>query len=645
SQVTVNDDNFGRYEFYNADSDNLIQEVDGGEVFDLNNIGENLNFRAIPYGGDGNPEVESVQVNWTGVENGNHSENVPIYAGLTGHLGNDFEPYTVSEGTYEFTVTYYSEDQASGNVVGEDTFTLTFTRGEQVDAGEDQAICFGDTTTLTATGADTYLWSTGETTASIEVSPNNTVTYTVIGDHSNGNFTEDTVTVSVNESTEVSAGADQSICEGDSITLTATATGGEILWSNGATTNSITESPNSTTTYTVTADNNGCASSDDVTVTVSELPSADAGNDVAILNGENVTLTASGGGTYLWSTGETTQNIEVSPTTDQVYTVTVTNASSCTDEDSVQVSVIEPIVAEAGEDSTICEGESLTLNASGGDNYLWSTGETTQSITVNPDNTTVYTVTVSDAYSSDSDTVTVTVNPVPIADAGDDVTIDQGESVTLYGSGGNSYIWSTGETNANISVSPTETTTYRLTAIINGCSSEAEVTVTVLAPVNADAGEDVTICNSESVTLTASGGNEFEWSNGETSQSIEVSPSETTVYSVRVSNSLGFAIDEVQVTVNECSLSGPTEEANGFEFKAFPNPTNGLLNLKISALDQDAIVYVTDIIGKRVRTIEVGAAVNQVTRREINLSGMPPGFYILNLSTENRSITKKIILR
>ncbi|GAB1856886.1 hypothetical protein MHTCC0001_17220 [Flavobacteriaceae bacterium MHTCC 0001] len=137
------------------------------------------------------------------------------------------------------------------------------------------------------------------------------------------------------------------------------------------------------------------------------------------------------------------------------------------------------VVADAGPDVTICEGDSTTLTASGGTTYLWNTGATTASITVSPTTTTTYSVTVSDGTTSDNDDVVVTVNALPVADAGADVTIDSGNSTTLTASGGGTYLWSTGETTASIVVSPTSTTTYTVTVTTNGCSDTDDVIVTV----------------------------------------------------------------------------------------------------------------------------------------------------------------------
>src|SRR5690606_20915911 len=107
-----------------------------------------------------------------------------------------------------------------------------------------------------------------------------------------------------------------------------------------------------------------------------------------------VTLSASGGTSYVWNTGETTQNITVSPTATTTYTV-IGTVNGCQNTDSVTVFVnVETVTANAGVDETICQGYSTTLTASGGDTYLWNTGATTQSITVNPNTTSSYSVTV-----------------------------------------------------------------------------------------------------------------------------------------------------------------------------------------------------------------------------------------------------------
>lgn len=363
----------------------------------------------------------------------------------------------------------------------------------------------------------------------------------------------------------VNAGNDIAICLGQSTNLTAYGTGGtNFSWNTGATTQNIEVNPTETTTYTVTLTNpSGDTITDDVVVTVNPIPVANAGNDVTINSGQSTTLSASGGSTYLWSTNATTAEITVSPTETKTYTVQVMK-NGCSSEDTVIVSVAPlPIEADAGDDVAICYGETVTLTASGGSNYVWSTGEASQSITVSPLSTTTYTVTVSNGQTSASDSVIVTVTPLPTANAGNDITISSGETTTLTATGGASYVWNTGATTASISVSPTQTTTYTIQVTNNNCSSEDTVTVTVETtnpPINANAGDDVTICENTSTILTATGGTSYEWSTGETTSSIEVSPASTTTYNVMVSDGTSSDSDSVIVTVNPLPIAVTSSE-------------------------------------------------------------------------------------
>ncbi|MEO5789698.1 T9SS type A sorting domain-containing protein, partial [Gelidibacter sp.] len=428
-----------------------------------------------------------------------------------------------------------------------------------VNAGSNVTINSGESTTLTATGGTTYKWSTGATTASITVRPTATQTYTVIGTK-NGCEATSTVKVTVLNPIGVTAnaGADQSICAGTSTTLTASG-GSTYLWSTGAKTASITVSPNQTTTYTVTAyDSTGKNSdTDEVKVTVNALPRVDAGSNVTINSGESTTLTATGGTTYKWSTGATTTSITVRPTASQTYTVTGTS-NGCEATDTVRVTVVNPVgvTADAGADQSICAGTSATLTATGGSTYLWSTGAKTASITVSPNQTMTYTVTAFDSTGKNSakDDVTVKVNPLPVVDAGNNVTITSGESATLTATGATTYKWSTGATGATVTVRPTASQTYTVTGISNGCEATDTVRVTVVNPVGvtADAGADQTICAGTSVTLTATGGSSYLWSNGAKTASITVKPNATTTYTVTAYDSTGANsdTDAVKVTVN-----------------------------------------------------------------------------------------------
>ncbi|MEQ8908505.1 MAG: PKD domain-containing protein, partial [Vicingaceae bacterium] len=409
----------------------------------------------------------------------------------------------------------------------------------------------------------------------------------------------DQITVTVNPAPDADAGSDQTICEGESIALggspTSTAAGASFSWNNAGTLSSSTDpnptaNPTTTTTYTLTVtDGNGCTSTDQVTVTVNDLPNVDAGSDVSICNGGTTTLggspTGPAGSTYAWNnagtlSSSTDPNPTANPSTTTTYTVTVTDGNGCSATDQVTVTVGSLPTTDAGLDQTICEGESATLGGSptgpSGSTYQWSNGASLNDATAanpvaTPISTTTYTVTVTDASGcSDTDQITITVEPIPNADAGADQTICDGESIQIGGAptsttAGATFAWSNAAslndgTLANPIASPTITTIYTVTVTHpNGCIATDQLTVNVNALPTADAGADQTICAGTSTTLggspTGPGGATYQWDNGASLSSNSVSnptatPLTTTIYSVTVTDGNGCSsIDQVQITV------------------------------------------------------------------------------------------------
>lgn len=455
------------------------------------------------------------------------------------------------------STTTYSVTVTSNGCSATDNVIVNVNALPAAYAGADQVICQGNSATLTASGGASYSWSNGGVTASISVSPSNNTTYYVTVTSSNGCTASDNVIVTVNSLPAAYAGVDQTICQGLSATLTASG-GTSYLWSTGANTSSVTVSPNSTTTYSVTVTGvNGCTASDNAVITVNGIPAANAGIDQTICQGQTATMTASGGWTYLWNTGSTSSSINVTPATTTTYTVTVTNGTGCTDTDAAIIYVNPLPVANAGSDQNACPYQTVTLNASGGTSYIWNTGSPNASINVSSSVTTTYTVTVTSNGCQASDDVTVIINPLSVANAGPDNTICPGETAVISATTAGSYLWSTGATTQSISVSPATSTTYTLTVTNGACTSTDDVFVNVAATLTADAGTDQIICSGLSTTLTASGGSNYLWNTGATTNSINVSPTINTTYTVTTTSGTCSATDEVIVTVN----SVPTADA------------------------------------------------------------------------------------
>lgn len=446
------------------------------------------------------------------------------------------------------------------------TVSITVLPLPLANAGLDQTICFGNTATLIASGGISYLWSNGNSSPLITVSPNNTSIYTVTVTDNNGCSATDNVTVFINPLPIADAGTAQIICTGQSANLTGFG-GTSFLWSNGLTNQSINVSPTINTTYTLTVtDINGCTASDNVAITVNPLPTANAGIDQSICMGSFATLSATGGLYYQWNNnGGNTQTINVNPMSTTNYNVTVTDQNGCSASDQVVVTVNPLPNANAGIDQTICNGNSASLTASGGVSYLWNNGLMSPFINVSPITSTIYIVTVTDMNGcSASDQVIVNVNPLPFANAGTDQIVCQGGTIYLAASGGIYYAWSNGlGNNQGVTANPTVTTTYIVTVTdANGCSASDNVTVNVNPLPPANAGPDQTICNGSSATLVASGGISFNWNNGYTTQSITVSPIITTSYSVVVTDINGCsALDNVNVNVNQPPIIQMTPES------------------------------------------------------------------------------------
>jgi len=378
-------------------------------------------------------------------------------------------------------------------------------------------VCTGSTITLSGSGATSYTWDLGVTDGAF-FSPVSTETYTVTGIDGNNCSNTDQITVTVvpppvaeiNGTTSGSVTA----CSNEMTTLTITPAGGTYLWSTGATTQSIDVMPTSNTNYTATVTIGSCSDGTDFTVTVNTAPTGSvsgSGNNL-VCTGTNDTLTVAGGTTYLWNTTETTASIVVTPIANTNYTVVVYDANNCTDTLTYSAAVNPlPTISITGTD-TICSGTSTTLSGNGGIGYVWSTTETTQTVTVSPSLNTTYTVTGTDGNGcQNTDQVVVVVMAPPSAAITGDTITCTGQAVTLTAAGGNNYVWNTGETTQIVTVSPGTTTTYTVVAFVGTCTDTANYTVNVTAPPNVSVGADTAIIIGQSFTLNATGASEYSW--------------------------------------------------------------------------------------------------------------------------------------
>ena len=271
---------------------------------------------------------------------------------------------------------------------------------------KDTFFCSGNTLKINVTGANTYIWSNGDTSKSITITPTETTVYKVTGT-TEGFTSSDELIVVVNQKPLANAGNDQTIAIGQYAILTVSG-GKYYTWDNGLSTKSITVSPTQTTTYKVTTMSEACFETDEVVVFVFSCTKITT-DDIQICSGTQITINATISDYYLWSNGSTSKSIKVTPTQTTIYKVTGTN-NGFTSSDEVVVTVYQNPIANAGEDKTITSGKIVILNASGGENYIWSNGSFSKSIQEIPTQTTTYRVTAISGVCSDIDEVIVFVD-------------------------------------------------------------------------------------------------------------------------------------------------------------------------------------------------------------------------------------------
>ena len=471
-----------------------------------------------------------------------------------------------SAGTFNGSLV--ATDSSSCNIKDTITFVITIST-LSVDAGIDVTICSGDSTVLTVSGGSTYLWDTGDTTASITVSPSVNTTYYVTGTDGIC-FTTDSVVVNV-PSTVVAdiSPLTYSGCAPAVVIFTNLSNGTDYYWDFGNGDTSTQVSP--TYTYAlagifngslVATDTSSCNISDTITFVITlTIVTVDAGPNTTICAGDSTVLTVSGGGTYLWSTGDTTAMITVSPSVNTLYFVTGTDGI-CGHKDSVLVSLAAAVIADISPLTySGCAPDTIAFtNNSNGTDYFWDFGNGDTSTQISP----TYTYASAGTFNgiliaTDSsscnikDTVTfvITISTLSI-DAGADVTICNGDSTVLTASGGGTYLWSTGDTTASITVSPSSTANYIVTVTDGSCSGSDTAEVTVGQPPSAVTISGTTqLCEGSSITLTVQGAGPYMWSTGDTLASITVSPGSNTSYWVQSTNTCGTSSDTANIVVNQ----------------------------------------------------------------------------------------------
>ena len=497
-------------------------------------------------------------------------------------------------------------DSSTAYACGDGGVLLRVRLPQAAAAALQDTLCAGGAIALSGGGGAPYSWSgPGGYTASVQnpMRPNATTTmsglYILTATAAPGCTDTAVVNIKINAPPTAAASAVKTtLCAGETLQLNASG-GGTYSWSGpgGYTASGQNPTrPNATTAmtgpYTVlVTDGNGCTDTEVVNITVTNPPTAAASAvKTALCAGETLQLNASGGGTYTWSgpggytaSGQNPTRPNATTAMSGPYTVLVTDGNGCTDTEVVNITVTAlPTAAASAVKTTLCAGETLQLNASGGGTYIWSgPGGYTASgqNPTRPNATTAmtgpYTVLVTDGNGcTDTEVVDIMVNDLPTASATGGALSCLSPVLTLQGQSntpGATYAWvGPGGFNSGLQNPPVNVAgVYTLTVTAAGCAQTATATVTGSSPVvvaMGTPGGTLFTCSQTTLTLVAQptpagGGYSFLWSSGlgTGQQATAVLPGG---YSVTVTDTGSGCSNVASVTLTG-SPNPPAATANG----------------------------------------------------------------------------------
>jgi len=427
-------------------------------------------------------------------------------------------------------------------------------------------LCAGSTSTIFASGANSYTWLPGSSNASsIAVSPGSSTVYSLTGSVGNCVDTK-TVAITVAPVPTVSALVSNTyVCSGMPVTFSATGAS-TYFWTSNVQ-NGVPHFPSVNSAYTVTGQNlSGCTGTAVLTVSVTSTPTVPAAaSQTSVCPGGTATLSATGAAAYTWMPGNVnTSSLSVSPASATTYTLTRQNGP-CADTQTISIGVIAPPVIQLSGPSAICDGQSATLTASGAQTYTWMPfGTNASSIAISPAQSGTFVVTGFNGACSGSAVTSLAVNPNPTVSISISPQIlCSGQAATLVAGGAGSYTWTSplsiaGLNAASIVVSPTLNTVFAFTGENQfQCKSSISQSLQVLqGPALSAMASPNKICPGSSLFLSAAGAATYTWSApGNTAvaigQTCNVSPTSTSIYTVQGSlpNFVCPGISTVQVLV------------------------------------------------------------------------------------------------
>lgn len=430
-----------------------------------------------------------------------------------------------------------------------------------VSLGNDTTICSGDSVLLDAgyPTAASWVWNTGATTQTIQAKTAGE--HIVVVTTASGCKATDTINVTLNGLPIINLRNDTSICVDDSLQLDAkNPTADSWVWSTGETTRTIEAKVAGQYSVIVTGANT-CINNATITIGSNTQPSVSLGNDTTICATTILTLDAGNATSWDWIPTANSQTIQVS--TDGDYSVEITDTNGCKDRDTISIKSTPLPVVNLGNDTAICAGDSIIINAGNGTGWTWNVPGNSQKLVVKTSNT--YRVTTIDANTCEkSDTIIIDVNPIPVMNLGKDTNICMENQYTLDAENtGATYLWSTGSTDPTIETDGAGTYEVIVTSEDNCIAFDTISIDTFATPIPNLNTNDTSICSGDTFNLVATADfANYEWTNN-SSTTDTAYVFETNTIKLTVTSEDGCKASETAlVTVNPIPEIGLDDSTN-----------------------------------------------------------------------------------
>lgn len=380
------------------------------------------------------------------------------------------------------------------------------------------AVCAGQAANLSASGALSYTWDSGATTATIAPAPLVNTSYTVSGTDGYGCIGSTTHSVLIGN-ISVNISGPTSVCNGQPVNLSVTG-GVTYTWSDGSNTSTISPTPTINTTYSVVGVSGTCSNSASKSITVNPTPSITiSASDYTVCAGQTTTLTASGADTFTWNTTSTNTVINVAPTFNSNYIATGTNSLGCSSSTTLGI-VANPLpsLTITATSPTVCLTLPVSYTVAGAASYTWNSiasGPVSNTFLAIPAASTTYTAFATTSLGCvGSRTVGVVTNTLPIvAITPTSATVCYSTPVSFTASGASTYTWNGTSTGAVFNSTPTASITHTVVGrSTQGCSTTKTVDVVVNPnPTLAISPASATVCLQSPTSFTASGAVTYTW--------------------------------------------------------------------------------------------------------------------------------------